>query len=204
MEDLSERGYNLVYMRYRGTFESEGSFLEKNPSEDVVEVIDFLKNDGKIKEFFNGDIYDVKCEEIIVIGTSFGGSVGLSVASNNVGGVSYIIASPVVDFKNHGNDDNEQDLNNLKNFLIKGFPNLYRFKEEDFDRLLDGELIKLKNDRFKSNIIVIHGNKDKSVSINKVKDYCNKHKEIIFREVDMGHISISKLYGSGILGGILK
>src|SRR5580693_6681459 len=41
-EFLADRGYWVLYPRYRGAWESDGQFLERSPHEDIHDVIDEL------------------------------------------------------------------------------------------------------------------------------------------------------------------
>jgi len=203
MEELSEKGYYVIYPRYRGTFESKGDFLNHDPTEDILEVIESIKSNETQIEFYNQSTFKIPSSDITIIGASFGGSVALQL-SKVLTNSRFIIGAPVLDFKSHGGE--EQDLVNLKRFLQEGFPNLYRFKTSDFDRLLSGEVIssviKIKN--FKNKIYLAHGNLDETVSFKKVKEFCEAHKEIEFIEVkNAGHLSVSRMYQKGVIDRLL-
>ena len=73
----------------------------------------------------------------------------------------------VLDFKKHG-DSGEQDLINLKRFLLEGFPNIYRFEEKDFDNLLEGNVISSTYDskKFYGDMTIFHGTNDEAISFN--------------------------------------
>jgi hypothetical protein len=45
-ESLAAKGFWVIYPRYRGTWESDGEFLEKSPHEDVLELLDELPARG--------------------------------------------------------------------------------------------------------------------------------------------------------------
>ena len=65
-------GFNVVIFSYRGSWGSKGTFTFKNCAEDTVNVILFLKS--------HSEEYRIKPDEIILIGTAFGGFIALYTA----------------------------------------------------------------------------------------------------------------------------
>lgn len=111
MTHLVQHGYSVVYPRYRGTWESRGEFLRKSPAQDIADLVSFLKK-TYVKELYAGKEFSLQ-GPIHLIGSSFGGSVALSLAENQ--DVHKIIAlSPIVDFSKHNEDGGEADLAILK------------------------------------------------------------------------------------------
>ena len=45
IEKLVSKGYNVVYLRYNGTFESSGRFLNKNITKNILDLINSLKKE---------------------------------------------------------------------------------------------------------------------------------------------------------------
>jgi len=196
MFKLAARGYHVVAPRYRGTFESKGNFLAKSPAYDILNLIKFLKKQKKILELYNKQSLKVNFNKLIVLGSSFGGSVALHLAGLTKDVDKYIIIAPVIDFKNHGKKYKEQDLKNLGRFLKEAFPFLYRFEDKNYRRLLEGKIIPsaLKGFNTLSEVILIHGKKDDVVSIDNSRFFANKYKNIRLIELeDKGHFSIRKL-----------
>ncbi|HEU5399890.1 MAG TPA: CocE/NonD family hydrolase, partial [Terriglobales bacterium] len=74
-EFLSRKGYWVFYPRYRGTWESDGIFLDRSPHEDLLDVIDELKKG--VREVTFGEKFEVNPDEIFVIGGSFGGAAAI-------------------------------------------------------------------------------------------------------------------------------
>jgi alpha-beta hydrolase superfamily lysophospholipase len=72
---LSQKGYWVIYPRWRGAWESGGRFLEKSPAQDLVDIIDELPK--KIREAAFGKTFALAPEEIYVIGGSFGGTAAI-------------------------------------------------------------------------------------------------------------------------------
>lgn len=50
MQELSDRGYDVFFPRYEGTWESKGIFLERIPSETIIEFIEMLKAGKNIED----------------------------------------------------------------------------------------------------------------------------------------------------------
>jgi esterase/lipase len=75
-EFLAKKGFWVVYPRYRGTWESEGSFLEVAPDKDISDVIDELPN-GLTDIAFGQHFSIPSPHEVYVIGGSFGGTTAL-------------------------------------------------------------------------------------------------------------------------------
>lgn len=48
LDFLTGEGYVVVFPRYRGTWESDGYFLDRSPTEDIREVIETLEREKKI------------------------------------------------------------------------------------------------------------------------------------------------------------
>ena len=65
-------GFNVVVFSYRGSWGSQGTFSFKNCYEDTINVINFLQS--------HNEEYRIKSDEIILIGTAFGGFIALYTA----------------------------------------------------------------------------------------------------------------------------
>lgn len=95
-EFLAAKGYWVFYPRYRGTWESGGEFLERSPHLDILDVIDGLR--GEIRELAFGQRFQVRADEIFVIGGSFGGAAAILCSLDER--VKKVIANcPVVDWR---------------------------------------------------------------------------------------------------------
>ena len=76
MEFLARKGYWAFHIRYRGTWESRGTFLKKSPAQDVLDVIDELPKG--FTELWTGKRYKINPKKILLTGSSFGGAAGIS------------------------------------------------------------------------------------------------------------------------------
>src|SRR5689334_21135528 len=72
---LSEKGYWVLYPRYRGAWESDGIFLARSPHLDILDIISELPKGWREAAF--GHKFSVNPDEIFVIGGSFGGATAL-------------------------------------------------------------------------------------------------------------------------------
>jgi dipeptidyl aminopeptidase/acylaminoacyl peptidase len=70
-EFLAEKGFWVIYPRYRGAWESGGEFLAKSPHEDILDILDGLP--AELEEIAFGGRYRLDPDQINVIGGSFGG-----------------------------------------------------------------------------------------------------------------------------------
>lgn len=191
---LSAAGYFIIFPRYRGTWESDGEFLKESPAKDIEDVINFIKN-NKIKELYVGKEFDIRDKNIHLLGSSFGGSVALSLVESD--DVNKIIAlSPVVDFKMHNKDGNEQDLLWVRDFIKQAFDQGYRFKDECWNKMVSGDIFNPKqklNEKEAEKISIIYDQSDKEIDYKKIENYASQNNIKTIKWDNVGHISFSKL-----------
>lgn len=194
ISDFSNQGFFVIYPRYRGTWESDGEFLKESPAKDIKDIINLIKT-GKITELYADKEFEIKNKNIYLLGSSFGGTVALSLADNE--DVSKVVAlSPVVDFSRHNSDGNEQDLVWLGSFIKKAFGQGYRFSNENWQKMTRGDIFNppQKLDKEKSEkILVLYDKSDESINYNKIEGYCSANNIKTVEIKDLGHLSFSKL-----------
>ncbi len=207
MIKLADKGYSVIYPKYRGTFESKGSFLEKSPAYDILELIDYISHYGKIIDLFFMKEVRLNINEIIVLASSFGSSVGLHLAKLTNKVKKFVLIAPVIDFASHNNGNNEQDLENLGRFIKRGYPFIYRFKEGNYKRLLKGNIIPSALDKIKSysgKIVIVHGEDDEVVSLKNSINFVSKFPSAeLIKLKGKGHFSVSNI-NEELLNGVLK
>ena len=175
MENLSEKGYDVFFPRYEGTWESKGIFLERSPSESIGEFIDSLKK----SEVFQDQEY--KPKKISLLGSSFGGMVSLDLANKN--SIDKIcVVSPVVSFKK------VNEIETLGDYLAKERSKEYRFNSSDWEKLISDSIINLEGLRGSSKILIIGGKNDNQINEKNLEEFSN-NKKILFKSLDLGHIS---------------
>ena len=135
-EFLTRKGYWVFYPRYRGTWESDGVFLEKSPHEDIWDVIDELPKG--VTELAFGEKFTVKPDEIFVIGGSFGGAAAV-LASLHPRVKKVIANCPVVDWSILARSERKETSNkNYVAYIREAFGNGYRITEENWAKLHSG------------------------------------------------------------------
>ncbi len=185
-----EKGFNIFYLRYKGTFQSKGYFLESNPTTDLIQCIKQI-NKGKTVSLWDMKEKNFKNKDIIILTGSFGGAIACGIAAKSKQLISKIILSaPVWDFDKHNTKHKEQDLSQLLEFVKRAYQNLYRIR---FTNLKD-QLRKFKElspdyylQKINCPLIVFHDKEDKTVSIENTKEMIKKIKKIRIIEHNLGH-----------------
>ncbi|KKR55753.1 MAG: hypothetical protein UT94_C0061G0007 [Candidatus Uhrbacteria bacterium GW2011_GWF2_40_263] len=133
LKKMSRLGYWVFHLRYRGTWESTGNFLDHAPEKDVWDVIEAIKK-GFV-DVWEKEEYQIDPSEVIVVGASFGGTV--AILSTKDPRVQKAIAfSPVVDWTQ---STPEEPMDYLEEVIHSGYAGVYRFSQEDWMRLSRGE-----------------------------------------------------------------
>lgn len=124
---LASQGYVVVCPRYRGTWESEGGFLEKSPAQDIHDVINDLAKHKNIFDLSTGKIVSIKVKAVHLFGSSFGGPAVL--LNSHLPIVKKAIAlSPVIDWKAEGESE---PFDFFVRFMREGFGGAYRTRHKD-------------------------------------------------------------------------
>lgn len=101
---LADQGYVAIFPRYRGTWESDGYFLEHSPAQDIQDIIKELVRKKSVQDLFSGESKRVFVNAIHLFGSSFGGAAVLLNSQHAL--VKKIIAiSPVLDWKKEGESE---------------------------------------------------------------------------------------------------
>jgi esterase/lipase len=190
---LSSYGFSVIYPRYRGTWESGGLFLERTPLQDIKEIIEHCLK-GKVIDLYSKKEFKIKNKKIYLLGSSFGGTVAL--AGADIKQVRKICAlSPIVDLERHNNENNEQDLFKLFQFIEIAFNEAYRLSQQGKDKLLSGKLLNPKQTlpkKISNKIMIFFDKSDTAVNWQKIVDYCDKNNLKCVKEKNVGHISWAK------------
>lgn len=192
---LSHRGFTVIYPRYKGTWESDGEFLKESPTRDVEDVLQLIKK-GELVELFANKKFKIPNQPVHLLGSSFGASVALSFAGNK--DISKIVAlSAIVDFKKHNNENDEEDLILVGEFIKRAFGEGYRFKDNQWIKMVRGNIFNppQKIDQKKANnILMVYDKSDSQVSCKKIEEYISNNKiKNVLVETDKGHLTFSKL-----------
>ncbi|MFA6340751.1 MAG: prolyl oligopeptidase family serine peptidase [Candidatus Paceibacterota bacterium] len=184
---FAQKGFWVFSPRYRGTWESDGSFLKKSPHQDILDIIDELPKG--FLDLFNNKKYVINVKKIYVIGVSFGGPA--AILSSLDKRVSKIVAlSPVIDWKK------EKDMYFIEKFIRSAFGKAYRFSHKDYIRLEKGlmynpidKVREINGDK----ILVIQALDDKAIFVPSVKKFALETKCKTFYVKKGGHFSSSIL-----------
>lgn len=95
LEFFSKKGYWAFAPRYRGAWESGGSFLKYSPHEDVIAALDGIEKG--FTEVFSKTKYALTPKEVVLLGGSFGGPAAL-LASRDPRVTKVITVAGVVDW----------------------------------------------------------------------------------------------------------
>lgn len=190
MRFFYEKGFNVFYLRYKGSFQSNGYFLESNIIDDMIKAIDYI-NKGRVISLWDMEKKSFENKRLILLTGSFGGAIACGIASKSNHLISKIILSaPVWDFNKHNTIYKEQDLYHLLDFVKRAYKNLYRIK---FNNLITC-LNKFRNlspnyylQKLSCPILILHDPEDKTVSIMHTKEIIKQIKGSELIEHNLGH-----------------
>lgn len=137
MNFLSGKGYWVFYPRYRGSWESDGKFLQKSPHLDILDVISELPKG--VRELAFGKKFALAPDEIFVVGGSFGGAAAILASLDQR--VKKVIANcPVVDWAILGEEEKAETSNpNYAAYIREAFGNGYRLSDSNWRKLRGGK-----------------------------------------------------------------
>lgn len=134
LEYWSKKGYWVFHPRYKGTWESTGTFLDHDPTIDIIEVARTIRS-GELMQIrpHVSQMENPRIRKISIIGASFGGSVALLTSLHPE--IDKVVAiSPVIDWAKEL-ENTVESLSDLRVYLRDGFGGAYRFSDSDFNRL---------------------------------------------------------------------
>ncbi len=136
-EFLAAKGYWVFYPRYRGSWESGGEFLEREPHLDILDVVEGL--DRQFRELAFGRRFRVRADEVFVIGGSFGGAAALLCSLD--ARVKKVVANcPVVDWSILQREQKKETSNpSYAAYIRAAFGNGYRLSERNWAKLRNGK-----------------------------------------------------------------
>ncbi len=138
-EFLSLQGYWVFYPRYRGAWESGGTFLQRSPHLDILDVIGGLSREFRELAFGRRFRVASDLDEVFVIGGSFGGAA--AILSSLDRRVKKVIANcPVVDWAILSREQNKETSNpNYAAYIRAAHGNGYRLSDRNWKKLSDGK-----------------------------------------------------------------
>lgn len=188
MFELSKKGFWVFHPRYRGTWESDGLFLQYSPDKDILDVVSGL-NTG-FQDLLNKTKYKLKPDQIILLGGSFGGPAQLlSSLDKRIDKV--ITFAPLIDWRKLGKDE---PIHLLKKYFPDAYGQGYRTVKNGWDKLKTGKFYNpiLKADIIDGKkIVVIHAKDDNSCPYNQSKIFAQKTGAKLVTLKTGGHLGTS-------------
>lgn len=135
-EFLANKGYWVFYPRYRGTWESDGQFLQKSPVEDILDVVSELPKG--VTEIAFKKRFKLSPDEIFVIGGSFGGAT--AILSSIDERITRVVANcPVVDWSILKHEQKNETTNpRYAAYIRESFGSAYRLTDKNWNKLGTG------------------------------------------------------------------
>jgi len=133
---LSQKGYWVIYPRWRGAWESGGRLLQKSPAKDLSDIIDELPK--RIREAAFGKTFFLSPDDIYVIGGSFGGTAAI-LASLDPRVRKVIANCPVVNWNILPQEQEKETSNpSYAAYIREAFGHGYRLPEKNWAKLSSG------------------------------------------------------------------
>ncbi|MEK6892785.1 MAG: prolyl oligopeptidase family serine peptidase [Nanoarchaeota archaeon] len=190
VELFFDRGYHVFVPRYRGTYQSSGEFLSKNPVDDLIM---FTKNldKGFAKSLWDMEKKVFKINKKILITGSFGGAIACGLAAKHQGFSHLILAAPVWDFARHNEKGDEQNLQHMTEYVKRAYKNCYRFEFDDLAKRLN-KFKELNPEYYHAKlkdfpVLVFHDPNDKIVAFKHTKEMLSVLSKATYIEHYLGH-----------------
>ena len=158
MRHLAHKGYWSFIPRYRGTWESDGTFLEHSPEEDIRILMDEITK--PFQDMWSTTEYVISSPEIYLIGGSFGGPAAI-LGSRDVRVVKAVAISPVIDWR--AQENTVEPLHLMSEYVPKAFGSMYRADPQVWEKLSEGNFynpIDEKESIDGKKLLIIHSKDD--------------------------------------------
>ncbi len=219
MENVTDAGFVMVFPNYIGTWGSDGTMSWENCVKTILDTVAFVKSGQgkKVTQYADEKaIVRWKVKDITVLGGSFGGSVALVAGAKSKNVKNIISIAAPTNWKNHSKIPEEpaEPIENLYYAVEDGWKLLWRIpNKEEWMRLVNGSAdlnaVDYINALKSKNTLLIHGDADKVVWVNrtkdlheKIKDGKGKHEIIILRSE--GHLGNHTIGRAEIFTKIIK
>ncbi len=184
-----EKGYHVFVPRYRGSYQSSGIFLSKNPIEDMAFFIEHLRS-GEAKNMWDDKKELFTINKLILVGGSFSGAIACGLAAKYPVFSHLILHAPVWDFNEHNSAGDEQDFEKVTNFVKNAYKNCYRFKFKSMKKKLE-KFDELKPQYYIPKLdlpmLVMHDPNDRVVAFRHTKKYMSMLPKVTYLEHYFGH-----------------
>ena len=212
-EFLAERGFWVVYPRYRGAWESGGEFLARPPHQDILDILDTLP--AELEEIAFGRRFRLAPDQIFVIGGSFGGAAAI-LLSLDPRIVRVVANCPVVDWRILDTAEKaETSKASYPDYIRQAFGNAYRISDANWNKLRTGTFYNpwhLRNEIQGRKVLMFHAKDDLNVPFERTRTFADATGSKLKTLNRGGHIStdyvvrrywreIGSFFGSARKGG---
>jgi pimeloyl-ACP methyl ester carboxylesterase len=189
-EFLSQKGFWVIYPRYRGAWESGGNFLAKSPHQDILDILDELP--GEVEEIAFGRRFLISPDQIFVIGGSFGGAAAILLSLDSR--VMRTVANcPVVDWSILDQAEKaETSKKNYAQYIREAFGHAYRLSDANWNKLRSGTFYNPRHHRVKidgSKLFMFHAKDDPNVPYERTREFAELTGAALKSLQRGGHIS---------------
>ena len=168
---LAKKGYFVIVPRYRGTWESDGTFLEFSPDEDVVIIMDELPIG--FRDIWSSTEYRIEEPEIYLIGGSFGGAAAL-LASRDERVKKVATISAVTDWREQKHTVEPLDM--MSSYVPQAFGPMYRAEPSIWNKLAVGDFYNPTHEQDSidgKKLLLIHAKDDRVVHAEPAERFAN-------------------------------
>jgi len=171
-EFLAQKGFWVIYPRYRGAWESGGEFLQNSPHEDILDVLDELP--GDLEDIAFGQRFRLTPDQVFVIGGSFGGAAAILLSLDSR--VTRVVANcPVVDWSILSDAEKAETSNpNYAEYIRQAFGNAYRLSDANWKKLRRGTFYNPwhhRNEIDASKVLLFHAKDDPNVPYERTREF---------------------------------
>lgn len=190
LEFFAKKGYWVFHPRYRGTWESEGKFMQHSPASDVIAVIDSIET-GFV-DYWNNKLYKLKPDQIILVGSSFGGAAAI-LASEDHRVNKALVFSPLINWKKPGQGE---PLHKLEYFMAQGFGEAYRPAKNIWNKIRTGKFfnpINVSKTINGNKLTLVHAKDDDVCPYRQTRLFSDKSKSRLITLSHGGHLGLSTI-----------
>lgn len=193
LQFLADQGYVAILPRYRGTWESEGSFLEKSPALDIRDIIAELEGESAVTDLYTGEIHSIRVTAVHLFGASFGGPAVL--LNSHLPLVKKVIAlAPVLDWRSEGESE---PFPFFVRFTRDAFGDAFRPRHpKDWQKLTDTTFYNPLDHTAAivgNKILIIHAKDDTVVPCQPLVTFAEKTGARYYLKPHGGHLSLTSL-----------
>ena len=184
----AQKGYWAVYPRYRGTWESEGTFLEYSPEKDVIDILNDF-NSPKKDLWTAAEFTLPENPEFYLLGASFGGAAAL-LAAKDSRIKKAVVMTPVTDFTFPSEGE---PIEEFPKQVAAAFGGAVRATKDTWEELKTGTLFNPINEVEsipKEKILFIHRADDTIVNVATAGNFVQKNGCRYIEYPNGGHMGI--------------